>query len=92
MFDIRISPDENVYVISVVSRLLDVPVWTLRRLDSAGIVSPKRVGKKSRLYSLNDIRRIQYVQYLMVEKHLNISGVRMVLETESGSAEQGRQP
>ena len=80
MFDLQISPDEYVYVISVVSRLLDVPVWTLRRLDSAGIVCPRRVGRKSRLYSLNDIRRIQYVVYLMEEKGLNICGVKMVLE------------
>jgi MerR family transcriptional regulator, heat shock protein HspR len=80
MFDIKISPDECVYVISVVSRLLEVPVWTLRRLDTAGVVRPKRVGRKSRMYSLNDIRRIQYVQYLMDEKGLNISGVKMVLE------------
>jgi MerR family transcriptional regulator, heat shock protein HspR len=80
MFDIQISPDESVYVISVVSRLLDVPVWTLRRFDKAGIVCPKRVGRKSRMYSLNDIRRVQYVQFLLDEKGLNISGVRMVLE------------
>jgi len=80
MFDIQISPDENVYVISVVSHLLSIPVWTLRRLDSAGIVCPKRVGKKSRLYSLKDIRKIQYVHYLMEEKHINISGVKMIIE------------
>jgi hypothetical protein len=38
IFDIHISPDEPVYVISVVSKLTDLPVWTLRQLDKAGIV------------------------------------------------------
>jgi len=56
LFDIQISQDEPVYVISVVSKLVDLPVWTLRQLDKAGIVCPKRIGKKSRLYSLRDIR------------------------------------
>jgi len=46
-FDIQISPDEPVYVISVVSKLVGIPVWTLRQLDKAGIVCPKRIGKKA---------------------------------------------
>jgi MerR family transcriptional regulator/heat shock protein HspR len=83
MFDIHISPDEPVYVISVVSKLVDLPVWTLRQLDKAGVVRPKRAGKKSRLYSLKDIKKLEYVHYLMQEKRVNISGVRIILEIES---------
>ena len=33
LFDIKISQDEPVYVISVVSKLVGIPVWTLRQLD-----------------------------------------------------------
>ena len=79
-FDIHISPDEPVYVISVVSRLVSVPVWTLRQLDKAGIVCPKRIGKKSRLYSLKDVKRLEYVHYLMEEKHVNVRGVKVIIE------------
>jgi MerR family transcriptional regulator/heat shock protein HspR len=82
MFDIHISPDEPVYVISVVSNLLGVPVWTLRQLDKCGIVCPKRIGKKSRLYSLKDMKKLEYIQYLMEEKHVNIHGIRVILESE----------
>lgn len=82
LFDIHISPDEPVYVISVVSKLIDVPVWTLRRLEKIGIVRPKRIGKKSRLYSLKDIKRLEYVHYLMEEKGVNIQGIRIILEKE----------
>lgn len=80
MFDIHISPDEPVYVISVVSRLVDIPVWTLRQLDKAGIVSPKRLGRKSRFYSLKDIKRLEYVHYLMEDKHVNIHGIKIIVE------------
>jgi MerR family transcriptional regulator/heat shock protein HspR len=80
LFDIQISQDEPVYVISVVSKLVDMPVWTLRQLDKAGIVQPRRIGKKSRLYSLKDVRRLEYVHYLMEEKKVNISGIKVILE------------
>ena len=80
LFDIHISPDEPVYVISVASKLVDLPLWTLRQLDKAGVVCPKRVGKKSRLYSLKDIKRLEYVHYLMEEKRVNVSGIRIILE------------
>ena len=82
LFDIYISPDEPVYVISVVSKLVDLPVWTLRQLDKAEIVCPKRIGKKSRLYSLKDIKKLEYVHYLMEEKHVNIRGIKIILEME----------
>ena len=82
LFDIQISPDEPVYVISVVSKLVDLPLWTLRQLDKVGVVRPKRIGKKSRLYSLKDIKRLEYVHYLREEKRINIHGIKMILEIE----------
>jgi MerR family transcriptional regulator/heat shock protein HspR len=81
-FEIRISPDEPVYVISVVSKLVGIPVWTLRQLDKAGIVCPKRIGKKSRLYSMKDVRRLEYVHYLMLEKRVNVRGIKIIIEME----------
>jgi MerR family transcriptional regulator, heat shock protein HspR len=82
-FDIYISPDEPVYVISVASKLSDLPVWTLRQLDKAGVVCPKRVGKKNRYYSLKDVKRLEYVHYLMDDKGVNISGIKIILEKEA---------
>ena len=81
LFDIYISPDEPVYVISVASKLVDLPTWTLRQLDKAGIVCPKRIGKKSRLYSLKDVKKLEYVHYLMEDKGVNIHGIKIIIET-----------
>lgn len=83
IFDINISPDEPVYVISVASKLVDMPLWTLRQLDKSGIVCPKRIGKKSRLYSLNNIKKLEYIHYLMEDKHVNICGIKLILEIKS---------
>jgi MerR family transcriptional regulator/heat shock protein HspR len=82
IFDIHISPDEPVYVISVVSKLTELPVWTLRQLDKSGIVCPKRIGKKNRLYSLKDIKKLEYVHYLLEDRRVNIRGIKMILELE----------
>ena len=82
-FDIFISPDEPVYVISVVSKLVDLPLWTLRQLDKKGVVCPKRIGKKSRLYSLKDVKRLEYVHYLMEDKHVNIHGIKIIIERDA---------
>jgi MerR family transcriptional regulator/heat shock protein HspR len=79
VFSLKIAPTEPVYVISVVCKLVDIPVWTLRQLDKAGVVRPKRVGKKNRLYSLKDLKRLEYVHYLMEEKRVNIHGLKIIL-------------
>ena len=79
IFSLKIGPEEPVYVISVVCKLVKIPVWTLRQLDKAGVVRPKRIGKKNRLYSLKDLKRLEYVHYLMEEKRVNIHGLKIIL-------------
>ena len=81
-FGVRIPVEEPVYVISVVCKLVNIHIWTLRQLDKAGIVKPKRVGKKSRFYSLKDLKKLEYVHYLMEEKRVNIHGVKIILGKE----------
>jgi len=82
MLRLKIGPDEPVYVISVVCKLVDIPIWTLRQLDKANVVRPKRINKKNRLYSLKDLKKLEYVHYLMVEKHVNIHGIKIILGRE----------
>lgn len=82
MYRLKISPEEPVYVIGVVCKLTDIPIWTLRQLDKAGVVKPKRLGKKNRLYSLKDLKKLEYVHYLMEEKRVNIHGIKIILEKE----------
>ncbi len=81
-FDVQIAPEEPVYVISVVSQLVQIPVWTLRKLDQMGVVQPKRIGKKTRCYSTVQVKKLSYVHYLMETKHVNISGIKIILEME----------
>ena len=79
-FDVKIHPENPVYVISVVSELVEIPIWTLRKLDDMGVVKPKRIGKKTRCYSHIQVRKLSYIHYLMEVKKVNISGIKVILE------------
>ena len=79
-FEVDIDPEDPVYVISVVSKLCDIPVWTLRELEKKGLIKPKRLGKKTRCYSKEQIRLLDYIHYLMEEMHVNISGIKVILD------------
>jgi MerR family transcriptional regulator/heat shock protein HspR len=79
---IRIAPDDPVYAIGIVSKLLGVPEWTLRSLEKEGLVKPKRLNRKIRVYSFKEIRKIEHICYLMEEKKVNIGGVKVILEIE----------
>ena len=54
-FNVRINPEEPLFIIGVASTMVGIPIWTLRKLDELGVVEPKRVGKKIRCYSHNQI-------------------------------------
>lgn len=80
---VKINPGDAVFVIGIVSKLLDVPEWTLRALEKEGLIRPKRLFRKMRFYSMKDIQRIEYIHYLMEEKRVNMSGVRIILEMKN---------
>jgi MerR family transcriptional regulator/heat shock protein HspR len=81
-FDVQIDPQMPVYVISVVSELVQLPIWTLRKLDDMDVVKPKRIGKKTRCYSVMQVKALSYIHYLMEEKGVNISGIKVILEMD----------
>jgi len=77
--EFAIDPEEPVYVIGVVSRLVQLPIWTLRILDREGLVKPKRRVGRARLYSLEDLRRLTRIHHLMVDEGVNLQGVRVIM-------------
>ncbi len=79
-FEVNIEPEDPVFVISIVSKMCDIPVWTLRELEKKDIIKPKRLGKKTRCYSKMQIKKLEYIHYLMEDKHVNISGIKVILD------------
>lgn len=75
----QVPPNEPVYVIGVVSTLVQLPVWTLRALDREGIVKAAR-KKSHRLYTLNDLQRLMHIRRLLIDEGVNLRGIRLILE------------
>jgi MerR family transcriptional regulator/heat shock protein HspR len=66
------------YMISVVSRILEVHPQTLRMYEREGFVCPHRVNQQ-RLYSDTDIERLNLVIKLTKELGVNKAGVDIIL-------------
>jgi MerR family transcriptional regulator, heat shock protein HspR len=75
--------DEPVYVISVAAKLAGLKCWMLRQLDNEGLVTPVRTSNNRRLYSDNDVSRLEHIQYLITDVGANVAAVKYILEIES---------
>ncbi len=71
--------NEPCYVISVAAKLLGMHVQTLRYYERVGLIEPSRSRGNIRLYSQQDIERLQQVKRLMEELGVNLAGAEVVL-------------
>src|ERR671927_1313886 len=72
----------GVYMISVAAELADMHPQTLRIYETRGLITPKRSPKNTRLYSQEDVERLQRIQELTGELGMNLAGVERVFELE----------
>jgi MerR family transcriptional regulator, heat shock protein HspR len=70
------------YMISVAAELVGMHPQTLRIYEQKGLVRPKRTAGNTRLYSDEDVERLQLIQRLTTEIGLNLAGVERVLYLE----------
>ena len=76
------DPGRPRYMISVAAELVGMHPQTLRIYEQKGLVRPKRTAGNTRLYSDEDIERLQLIQRLTTEIGLNLVGVERVLHLE----------
>ena len=72
----------GVYMISIAAELAGMHPQTLRIYESRGLIRPKRSPKNTRLYSQDDVERLQRIQELTNELGLNLAGVERVMALE----------
>jgi MerR family transcriptional regulator/heat shock protein HspR len=76
------DPGRPRYMISVAAELVGMHPQTLRIYEQKGLVRPKRTAGNTRLYSDEDVERLQLIQRLTSEIGLNLAGVERVLYLE----------
>ena len=71
---------DALYVISVAARLVELHPTTLRKYECEGFLEPSRTPGRTRLYSLEDIRRLRQIKQLVDDREMNLAGVELALE------------
>jgi len=71
-----------VYAISVAAELAGMHPQTLRQYDRLGLVCPKRVNGRNRLYSARDVERLCEVAELSAAG-ISLEGIRRLLELQA---------
>lgn len=84
------EPSRGVYMISIAAQLAGMHPQTLRIYEMRGLITPKRSPKNTRLYSQEDVDRLQRIQELTTELGLNLAGVERVMELETELARTRR--
>jgi len=70
------------YSISAVADIFSVHQQTIRLYEKEGLIRPKRSEGNTRLFSEEDIEKLEQIIYLTHELGINLAGVEMVLQLQ----------
>lgn len=68
------------FSISAVAKMFSVHQQTIRLYEKEGLICPKRSSGNTRLFSEEDVDRLEEIIYLTHQLGINIAGVEMVLK------------
>jgi len=71
--------DKPIFTLSVASEILEVHPRTLMMYEHLSMIHPKRTVTNRRRYSRRDVLKLQAIQTLTREHHVNLAGVRYIL-------------
>ena len=75
------SSEDGVYAISVAASMVSMEIQNLRVYERRGLLTPDRTAGGTRLYSDDDVVRLERIRDLLADG-LNLVGVARVLELE----------
>ena len=75
----KIRRKKGYFSISAVAKMFSVHQQTVRLYEKQGLITPKRSTGNTRLFSEEDIDRLEEVIYLTHEMGINLAGVEMIL-------------
>lgn len=71
--------NKPLYIISIVSEMLDLHPQTLRQYERLGLVQPQRTQGNTRLYSEDDLETLKFILTLTKDMGINLAGVEVIL-------------
>jgi MerR family transcriptional regulator/heat shock protein HspR len=68
------------FSISAVAKMLSIHQQTIRLYEKQGLIRPKRSSGNTRLFSEEDIERLEEIIHLTHQLGINLAGVEMILK------------
>jgi MerR family transcriptional regulator/heat shock protein HspR len=79
------------YMISVVAEMYEIHPQTLRMYEREGLLRPSRSEGNTRLYTDEDLERLEFILNLSRDLGVNIAGIAIVLQMRERMEEMNRQ-
>src|ERR1700678_4359810 len=82
---------KGAYMISAVAEMYEIHPQTLRLYESEGLLQPSRTVGNTRLYTDEDLERLEFILNLARELGVNIAGIAIILQMRERMEEMNRQ-
>ena len=83
--------NKGAYMISAVAEMYDIHPQTLRLYEREGLLAPSRSEGNTRLYTDEDLERLEFILNLARDLGVNIAGIAIVLQMRERMEEMNRQ-
>jgi MerR family transcriptional regulator, heat shock protein HspR len=82
---------KGAYMISAVAEMYQIHPQTLRLYEREGLLRPSRSEGNTRLYTDDDLERLEFILNLARDLGVNIAGIAIVLQMRERMEEMNRQ-
>jgi MerR family transcriptional regulator/heat shock protein HspR len=82
MAEKKIKRGKAFFSISAVSKMFSVHQQTIRLYEKEGFINPKRSEGNTRLFSEEDVTKLEEIIYLTHQLGINLAGVEMILQLQ----------
>ena len=82
---------KGAYMISAVAEMYGIHPQTLRLYEREGLLKPSRTEGNTRLYTDEDLQRLEFILTLARDLAVNISGIAIILQMRERREEMQRQ-
>jgi len=82
---------KGAYMISAVAEMYGIHPQTLRLYEREGLFKPSRTDGNTRLYTEEDLQRLEFILSLARDLGVNIAGIAIILQMRERMEEMNRQ-
>lgn len=82
MLNNKIKKKQAFFSISAVAKMFSVHQQTIRLYEKEGFITPKRSDGNTRMFSEEDVDRLEEIIHLTHQMGINLAGVEMILKLQ----------